>query len=207
MAMIKFRLFWDLNEEENWINTIQTNGYRLVGVRPCLHCYEFQALTSTESLNPYTRLDFRDWGMKRRDYQDYRQLFNDSGWQLIAGSRHGGTQYFQQRRETAVRDIFSDEQSRQQSRRRFMRYGYINGYLFLMMFLMLLWENPDVSLFNFRSWYLTPGLWQMPSEWFWKALLFETPFVLFRMGTTFIFFIVGMYYFGRAIYANCKKTL
>jgi len=39
----------------------------------------------------------------------------------------------------------------------------------------------------------------MQGEWFWKALLFETPFVLLRILPIYIFLIVGIYYLCRVI--------
>jgi len=57
----------------------------------------------------------------------------------------------------------------------------------------------NINIVDVRTWYLTPGLWQMQGEWFWKALLFETPFVLLRILPIYIFLIVGIYYLCRVI--------
>ena len=40
---------------------------------------------------------------------------------------------------------------------------------------------------NFKSWYFTQGLWEMEGMWFWKAFIFETPFVLLRVLPLFFF--------------------
>lgn len=197
--MKKCHVFLDLNDEENWINAIQEGGYRLDWVNPYLHCYTFQKLADADQFNPYTRLDFRDRGMKRRAYQDYRQLFSDSGWRLIAGSRHGGIQYFQQKTAASDRDIFSDERSRARSRRRFTRLSLYYA-VFLLSYVFFYWQTTDdLNFFDVKSWYLTPGLWQMQGEWFWKAVIFETPFALMRVGVFYVFLIVGLYNLCRVI--------
>ncbi|KRK88166.1 hypothetical protein FC99_GL000656 [Levilactobacillus koreensis JCM 16448] len=191
-------MFLDLNEEEDWINAVQETGYRLTAVNPFLHRYTFEALTANDQFNPYTRLDFRDKGMSRRNYQNYRQLFSDSGWQLTAGSRHGGIQYFQQKSAASANDIFSDERSKVRCRRRFSRFSAIYGVVFLIYFFYIKGVE-NVNIVDVKTWYFTPGLWQMQGESFWKALLFETPFVLLRMLLVYIFLIVGIYYLCRAI--------
>lgn len=197
--MKKFRVFLSLDSEENWINTIQEGGYRLDWVNPYLHCYTFQALTADDQFNPYTRLDFRDKGMSRRNYQDYRQFFSDSGWRLIAGSRHGGVQYLQQKTATSDRDIFSDEQSKANLRRRFGRFSLFYATFFLS-YVFAYWRmTGNINFLDIKSWYLTPGLWQMQGEWFWKAVMFETPFALMRVAPLCIFLVVGIYDLCRAI--------
>ncbi|WP_203642588.1 DUF2812 domain-containing protein [Levilactobacillus andaensis] len=197
--MKRFHVFLDLNEEEDWINAVQEAGYCLTAVNPFLHRYTFAALTTTDQFNPYTRLDFRDKGMNRRNYQNYRQLFSDSGWRLIAGSRHGGIQYFQQKNATSDHDIFSDERSKVRCRQRFSRFSAIYGAVFLSYFFIFIKGMENINIVDVRTWYLTPGLWQMQGEWFWKALLFETPFVLLRILPIYIFLIVGIYYLCRVI--------
>ena len=197
--MKKFHVFLNLNDEENWINTIQEAGYRLDWVNPFLHCYTFQLLTADDQFNPYTRLDFRDKGMSRRNYQDYRQFFSDSGWRLVAGSRHGGIQYLQQKTMTSDRDIFSDERSRIRIQRRFGRFSLFYATFFLS-YVFAYWKmTGSINFLDIRNWYLTPGLWQMQGEWFWKAIIFETPFAVMRVVPLFIFLVVGIYYLCRAI--------
>ncbi|WP_143462550.1 DUF2812 domain-containing protein [Levilactobacillus enshiensis] len=197
--MKKFRVFLDLNREEDWINAVQATGYRLTRVNSYFHYYTFQPLVATDQFNPYTRLDFRDKWMSRRNYQNYRQFFSDSGWRLIAGGRHGGIQYFQQKAATSDRDIFSDEHSKLSCRQRSSRYSALCGVLFLLYVFYILKMMSNVNIFDVKSWYLTPGLWQMQGDLLWKAILFETPFALLRVLPVFLFLIVGIYYLCRAI--------
>lgn len=199
--MKKWRLFLTLSAEEAWINGVQMQGYRLARVSAGHHRYTFEPLPATATFNPATRLDFRDGSLSKRAYRDYQQLFLDSGWQLIRGSRYGGIQYFQQTRATADDDIFSDKLSKGLCRSRDQRMGMIYGGIFLVWFVTFGLENRGLNgteLWNFRSWYLRPGLWQMPSDQFWPAFWFETPFALLRGGVPFIFLLISVYYFARA---------
>ncbi|HFD1596032.1 TPA: DUF2812 domain-containing protein, partial [Enterococcus faecium] len=55
------------------------------------------------------------------------------------------------------------------------------------------------KILNFKSWYFTPGLWEMEGMWFWKAFIFETPFVLLRVLPLFFFLFLGIYYLLRSL--------
>lgn len=199
--MRKFKLFLSLNTEEKWINLVQETGYRLVKVNPFLHIYTFENLNSKDDFNPYTRIDFHNENMSTSKYLDYVTMFSDSGWKLVYGSRHGGAQYFQQRDAQSPRDIFSDPESKNLPRKRFMNFAITYAILFFTDFFVLLqagyfsWKN----LFDFKSWYLTPGLWNMQGSVFWRAFLFETPFALLRSVFFLFFLAMGIYYILKAI--------
>ncbi|EOA2468075.1 DUF2812 domain-containing protein, partial [Enterococcus faecalis] len=78
--MKKFRIFLSLKKEEEWINSIQEEGYRLVSVSSVVPIYTFEKLASKETFIPYVRLDFREKSMGKVKYEDYVTLFSDSGW-------------------------------------------------------------------------------------------------------------------------------
>ena len=198
--MKKFRIFLSLKKEEEWINSIQEEGYRLVSVSSVIPVYTFEKLTSKEEFIPYVRLDFREKSMGKVKYEDYVTLFSDSGWKLIKGSRFGGAQYFQQEYPDVTREIFSDTDSQESVKKRYVKYGYTYGTLFLLYFFLFFnnysWNLDDIL--NFKSWYFTQGLWEMKGTWFWKAFLFETPFVLLRVLPLFFFLFLGVYYLLRS---------
>ena len=60
------------------------------------------------------------------------------------------------------------------------------------------------SVINPRSFYLTPGLWEMTGSSFWKAFLFETPFALGRGFAWLIFPILVILYIVFAIKASVE---
>ena len=199
--MKKFRIFLSLKKEEEWINSIQEEGYRLVSVSSVVPIYTFEKLASKETFIPYVRLDFREKSMGKIKYEDYVTLFSDSGWKLIKGSRSGGAQYFQQEYPDVTRDIFSDTDSQESVKKRYVKYGYNYGTLFLLYFFIFFSSNSwnlD-KILNFKSWYFTQGLWEMEGMWFWKAFIFETPFVLLRVLPLFFFLFLGIYYLLRSL--------
>lgn len=172
--MKKFRIFLSLKKEEEWINSIQEEGYRLVSVSSVVPIYTFEKLASKETFIPYVRLDFREKSMGKVKYEDYVTLFSDSGWKLIKGSRFGGAQYFQQEYPDVTRDIFSDTDSQESVKKRYVKYGYTYGTLFLLYFFIFFSSNSwnlD-KILNFKSWYFTQGLWEMEGMWFLKLRLF-----------------------------------
>ncbi|EKE4959347.1 DUF2812 domain-containing protein, partial [Enterococcus faecalis] len=179
--------------EEEWINSIQEEGYRLVSVSSVVPMYTFEKLVNKETFIPYVRLDFREKSMSRTNYEDYVTLFSDSGWRLIKGSRYGGVQYFQQESPDVTRGIFSDTDSQESVKRRFVKFGYAYGFLFLFYFYIFFGSQlSDLNnILNFKSWYLTPNLWKMEGVHFWKSFIFETPFALLRVVPLFFFLFLG----------------
>ena len=205
--MKKFRIFLSLKKEEEWINSIQEECYKLVSVNSAVPMYTFEKLSTKEMFIPYVRLDFREKSMKKTNYEDYVTLFSDSGWKLIKGSRSGGAQYFQQKRPDVSRGIFSDKDSQESAKRRYVKYGYSYGFLFLLYFFIFFSSNSwnlD-KILNFKSWYFTQGLWEMEGMWFWKAFIFETPFVLLRVLPLFFFLFLGIYYLIRSLINDDSK--
>ncbi|TFJ45400.1 hypothetical protein CKN80_06980 [Carnobacterium divergens] len=199
--MKKFRLFLSMNKEEEWINFVQEEGYKLVSINSLAPIYTFKKLKNKETFTPYVRLDFREKSMSKTNYEEYKTLFSDSGWKLIKGSRYGGTQYFQQEHPDVTRGIFSDKDSQENVKKRYVKFGYSYGFLFLLYFYIFYKAQSGglSNILNFKSWYLTPNLWEMKGEWFWKAFLFETPFALLRVVPLFLFLFLGIYYLLRSI--------
>lgn len=51
--MKKFRIFLSLKKKEEWINSIQEEGYRLVSVSSVVPIYTFEKLASKEKFIPW----------------------------------------------------------------------------------------------------------------------------------------------------------
>jgi len=190
--MIKFKFFLNYDKEEKWLEEMAAKGYQLKKV---VFGYTF---TKAQPENAIIRIDFRMFN-KKQDYLDYITLFEDSGWQHIAGSRHNGTQYFKKINPARNDDIFSDSSS---------RAGRYKRLANMWMFMALIYAaviivgslTGDISRFtSVRDWYFTPGLWEMTGTQFWRSFLFETPFVLFRSGLIINFpLIMSAVFFIRA---------
>ena len=58
--MKKFKIFLSLKKEEEWLNSIQEEGYKLVSVSSVMPMYTFEKLADKEMFIPYVRLDFRE---------------------------------------------------------------------------------------------------------------------------------------------------
>ncbi len=204
--MKKHKVFTSLKEEEEWINQIQSQGYQLVKVNPWLASYHFEKCDTTPKL---VRLDFHEH-ISKSDYPNYLTLFSDSGWTCIPGSMRNGTHYFQQTSQGAGLDIeiFSDIASRKAFYQRYQNFA--NTYFIIFIALFFLYYQTGLRqgyhIWQPKSWYLTPGLWERQGGSFWFGFLFETPFALLRSGIiSLLFLALAIYYLQIA--QKVKKEL
>ncbi|WP_368498229.1 DUF2812 domain-containing protein [Herbiconiux sp. A18JL235] len=172
-----FKIFADFDKEERWLNQQVAEGRLVSKAGP------FYRFAPIEPGSAVVRVDYRPT-MSAADFDDYVALFTDSGWRHLAGTRTSGTQYFAASAERADTEIFSDTSSRALRYRRAL--GVTGGiaalYLLLVFVLVVSGNGVFSSLFTPGDWYLTPGLWQKEGWAFVGAFLFETPFVMLRLG-------------------------
>lgn len=103
--MRKWKCFIDFKKEEKWLEEMAKQGYHLKSVS---FGYTFRvAIPEDEKI----KMDYRMF-KRRRDFIDYCTLFEDSGWEHIAGSWWTGNQYFKRMDKDSGDDIFSDTTSR-----------------------------------------------------------------------------------------------
>lgn len=183
--MKKLRLFLDYEKEEKWLYAMAQKGWALKSV---LFTYTFR---KTASEDTSIRVDFRLFKHKK-DYTDYITLFDDSGWQHIAGYKSIGIHYFKKTREQANENIFSDATSKAGRYKRASEMWLMMFVCYIpIIFSLYISTIPGLvsaqhasshhSLLNdLKSLYYTPDLWQMHGTRFWQHFLFETPFVLLR---------------------------
>lgn len=160
-----FKCFFDIEKEEKWLNEQLEKGYRCTKISG-LGMYTFEKTNKRYVI----RLDYQDY-LSKGKFQDYKGLYEDFGWNFIKGSSFGGIQYWQKEAD-GQNEIFSDRQSTNNFYKRVMVYTFGIGILLLFACYM---PYKDSGL------YLTEGLWNMEGALFWKALIFETPFVLLRL--------------------------
>lgn len=170
--MRRFRLFLDFDKEERWLNELAKAGWLL---RKRGISYRFGAI---EPGSAVVRVDYRDRSLSVAEFDNYRMLFADSGWQHLAGSRWGGAQYFAATGAEADADIFSDAESRVERYRRSLVARSGTAVTVLALGFVLL-NTGDYSI-SPQQWYLTPGLWAMHGAQFVQHFIFETPFALAR---------------------------
>lgn len=198
--MIKYRYFLDLEKEEQWLNGMARQGYEFTG-KSKFSGYCFSRSQPGETC---IRIDYRTF-KRSEDFQDYRQLFEDSGWRHIAGGKNSYTQYFA-RIGDAEDDIFSDQASKAGRYKRLSNMWITCAAVnFPIMIALLSSGSVNVqAILNPKLLYYTPGLWEKTSLDFWRAFLFETPFALMRGFSWLAFLLLIALYLYFAARAYCK---
>lgn len=172
--MKKFRMFVDMGKEEEYLNEMAKNGFVLkkyssVGV------YTFM---KEEPKELHYRVDYRVFKSKI-EFEQYKTLFEDAGWEHVSGTTYSGAQYFVPKSANMeLADIFSDTESKLARYRRFIKQCIYSAVSMLLYMFIILY--PLGFKFNNLG-YLTPGLWDKNGSDFWSAFIFETPFVVLRI--------------------------
>ncbi|MET3558450.1 hypothetical protein ABID29_001575 [Streptococcus rupicaprae] len=182
--MKKWKLFTNLKKEEDWINRMQSKGYRLVGVPIPQLYYHFEPCVAEQITT--VRIDFRDQ-LSKEQYQDYLMLFEDSGWERISGSPSSGSHYFRQLAHGHEDVLFSDEESQLAFYQRYRKSALATAMIFLCYSFIHFTSISDLAtpFQDPKSLFLTPGLWQLDGTDFLFSFLFELPFALLRAGVLF----------------------
>lgn len=176
--MKKFKMFLNIFKEEQWLNKQLQKGYVCTNVNG-IGVYTFVKTDEAYAI----RLDYQDY-LTRRKFAEYKTIYQDFGWSHIKGSRFGSIQYWQKTNDGQI-EIFSDRQSYKNYFKRVMNYSFWIGLLLMVM---------TIYFYKDSGLYLTEGLWDMEGSWFWKAFIFETPFVLLRLTPLMMSFLFGINY-------------
>lgn len=110
----KFKLFfaWNDDKQEAWLSQMGREGWHLQSLG-LPGSYTFIAGEPREDVY---RLDYL---INRKDYQNYLQLFQDSGWEHVG--ELGGWQYFRTREQgSQMPEIYTDNASKTQKYGRVM---------------------------------------------------------------------------------------
>jgi hypothetical protein len=174
--MRKYKFFSNFDKEESWLNEMAGQGYVLS--RKISGGYEFEPAKSADTV---IRMDYRTF-KQLSDFEDYRALFEDSGWKHVGGTKSSGYQYFKRVSREGSDDIFSDVDSKAGRYKRLSDMWVTLAATFIPIVAVLIsTEQIDPgAIANPKSLYYTPGLWERTGAAFWRAFAFETPFVLFR---------------------------
>ncbi|MFB1082524.1 DUF2812 domain-containing protein [Jeotgalibacillus sp. JSM ZJ347] len=162
--MKKFKFFFDVEKEEKWLNEQLQKGYRCTNISSS----GFYTFEKTDR-NYVMRLDYQD-RLSKHKLEEYKATYEDFGWSYMNGSWMSGIRYWQ-KEDDGQNEIFSDRESTGSYYKRLMTYSFWLGAMCLV-FSFLLYS--DSGLYH-------EGLWSMNGSLFWKALLFETPFVLLKL--------------------------
>ena len=173
--MVKKRRFsLDLENEEKWLTEMAKQGLSLS--RKTVFGYELWQIPPQDTV---IRIDYRHFHCPA-DFEDYRMLFKDSGWEHIAGNKPSGTQYFKRTDKEGETQIFSDTASKAARHRRLSNLWLSLALAHLPLLISLIYSGAvdPLAFLKPRLLYYTPGLWDMTGGSFLDAFLFETPFAI-----------------------------
>src|SRR5699024_1257252 len=126
------------------------------------------------------------------DFLDYQALFEDSGWQHLAGTKNSGDQYFKKIDERLIDDIFSDKMSKAARYQRFAKMCFELDVAFILVLVVFFIADiiDFIAFVILIALYLTQDLCDKTVSAFWSSFLFETPFALM---CGFICFFIALF--------------
>lgn len=185
--MKEFKIFADFSKEEQYLNDMAKKGY-IFKKHSMLGFYHF--LTGEMQDLKYS-VDYRTF-KKKKDFEDYKVMFEDFGWEHIYGTKNGGNQYFLPKNKNSNLEIFSNEESAT------LRYKKFYQKCIVSITITIIYFTAVLASYNFKlsnMFFQTPGLWERSGSELVKGILFEFPFVAFRT-IPIIFFIIVSFVYG-----------
>lgn len=184
--MKKFKAFADFSEEEQYLNDMANKGY----IFKKYSLFGFYHFFNGEKQDLKYRVDYRTF-KKKRDFEDYKVMFEDFGWEHIFGTKNSRKQYFLPKNKSPNQEIFSNEESATSRYKRFYEICSVNLVVAFIYF-SAIFVSYDFKLSSF--WFLTPGLWERSGFELFRGILLELPFVALRILGLMFFIIVGLFY-------------
>lgn len=171
--MKKFKIFWDFEAEERYLNEMAKQGHMLKKYS----AFGFYHFEDGEPQELNYKVDYRMFKSKG-ELDSYVNLFEDAGWKHVYGTQFSANQYFLPVGEDAGTDIFSDKVSAATRYKTLYTFCLINVAAFIFYLTAVLVSIGGNVL---ELGFLTPGLWARTGSAFWIAFFFELPFVLLRI--------------------------
>lgn len=188
--MKRVKVFLNIEKEEHWLNKQLQKGYRCTNISR-LGIYTFEKTDKRYVI----RLDYQDY-LSKQKLEEYKGIYEDFGWDYLNGSWFSGIRYWQ-KEDDGQNEIFSDRQSKGNYYKRLMSYSFWLGLLCLACSFML---YNDSRLYH-------EGLWRMEGALFWKAFIFETPFVFVKLlPAILVGLLVGNFYRSYRKYSMLKEN-
>ncbi|MFB7156010.1 DUF2812 domain-containing protein [Lysinibacillus sp. NPDC056232] len=178
--MIKFKIFFDIEKEEQWLNQMLSKGWVCTNINSA----GFYTFKNTVDLEQVIRIDFQQ-DLRREERSNYKQLYEDFGWQALKEKSYDGTYYWFKRKD-GNDELFSDNDSQIAKYKRLMKHAS-NWAIFSFIWLMFCYSNDNFYFFNIKDAYYTPGLWDAEGFSFLFSFLFETPFAIMRFIPPWLF--------------------
>lgn len=186
--MKKFKIFFDIKKEEQWLNHMLSNGWVCTNVSSS----GFYTFKKTADLEQVIRIDYQQ-DLRREKRTNYKQLYEDFGWHSLKEKPYDGTYYWLKRKD-GNDELFSDNDSTISKYKRLMKHS--SNWVVLSFILLMIFYSTDHSyyFFNIKDAYFTPGLWDAKGFAFLFAFLFETPFAIMRIIPPWLFLATGSMY-------------
>ncbi|MCL1696430.1 DUF2812 domain-containing protein [Lysinibacillus sp. BPa_S21] len=185
--MIKFKIFFDIEKEEQWLNHMLSEGWVCANVISG----GFYTFKKTDNLERVIRIDFQQ-DLKKEERTNYKQLYEDFGWQSLKEKSYDGSYYWLKRKD-GNDELFSDNDSQIAKYKRLMKHSS-NWAIIFFIWLMMFYSNDNFYPFNIKDAYFTPGLWDKEGFSFAFSFLFETPLAIMRFIVPWLFFITFSMY-------------
>ncbi|GAB0171622.1 DUF2812 domain-containing protein [Lysinibacillus sp. CTST325] len=186
--MKKFKIFFDIEKEEQWLNNMLSNGWVCTNVSSG----GFYTFKKTADLEQIIRIDYQQ-DLRSEKRTNYKQLYEDFGWQALKEKSYDGTYYWLKRKD-GNDELFSDNDSTISKYKRLMKHSS-NWAVLSFIWLMIFYSNDNYYyFFNIKVAYFTPGLWDAKGFAFLFSFLFETPFAIMRIVPPWLFLATGSMY-------------
>ncbi|MBP2099573.1 DUF2812 domain-containing protein [Enterococcus rivorum] len=192
--MKKFRVFVDMEKEENYLKEMSEKGWRLAKYNSW-NIYTFEKSTPTSSNYKIDYQTFRN----KTSYVDYLTLFEDSGWSHISGSQNSGFHFFLPKNNQNL-NIFSDIKSSNERYKRLYQQATFYSVLFIINLFILKLNFSDIP-----SWYLASPAWEQSGLQIIGQVLVKTFFVVLRVAPPLFLLLCSLYYIK--IGTRAKKIL
>ncbi|QSX06272.1 DUF2812 domain-containing protein [Sedimentibacter sp. zth1] len=181
--MKKYKIFVDLEKEEQYLNEMANQGH-ILKKYSAFGVYHF---SDGEKQDLKYRVDYRTF-KNMKDFENYKAMFEDFGWNHVYGTKCNGNQYFLPKSENSDGEIFSSKESSVSRYKRLYEICTMNMFFVIFYFYIILY-NSGFNLPNFV--FRTPNLWEKTGFDLVRAVLFE---LTIRVGPIFLFAVIGIVY-------------
>ncbi|MFC2029667.1 DUF2812 domain-containing protein [Chloroflexota bacterium] len=129
LRKIKLFLAWQDEKEEAWLQQMAQQGWHLSSVAPLVYTF-----VCGDPRDDVYRLDYLT---SKADYEEYKQLFQDAGWELVGEML--SWQYFRKQASAGgSNEIYTDAESKVE------RYRRVLAYLLILQPVYVIWLVIDV---------------------------------------------------------------
>lgn len=113
LRKVKLFLLWQDQKEEVWLRQMAQQGWHLTSVAPLVYTFVRG--------DPRDDVYCLDHLVSKVDYEEYKQLFQDAGWELVGEMM--GWQYFRKPASAdGPNEIYTDAESKVERYRRVLAY-------------------------------------------------------------------------------------